>query len=97
MLDGLADEEVDRYLDEHPRIVPLFEVDVAKAVTPYIVQPEEAGDALDWDANRRIMSGPRSPGTGNGSIATSKSVPVGGSKPRNQERVETGKDSKVRV
>mgnify|MGYP000305935661 CR=1 FL=1 len=32
MLDGMADEEVDRYLEEHPRIVPLFEVYVAKAV-----------------------------------------------------------------
>ena len=49
MLDGLDDEEVDRYLDEHPRIVPLFEVDVAKAVTPYIVQPEEVGNEPDWD------------------------------------------------
>ena len=47
MLEGLADEEVDRYLDEHPRIVPLFEVDIAEVVTPYIVQPEEVGDELD--------------------------------------------------
>ena len=37
MLDGLADDEVDRYLDEHLKIVPLFEVDVAEAVTPYVV------------------------------------------------------------
>ena len=52
MLDGLAEEKVDRYLDEHPRIVPLFEVDVAEGVTPYIVQPEEIGDKPDWDAIR---------------------------------------------
>ena len=36
MLDGLADDEVDRYMDEHPKIVPLFEVDVAEIVTPYV-------------------------------------------------------------
>ena len=33
MMDGLADEEVDRYLEEHPKIVPLYEVDVAEVVT----------------------------------------------------------------
>ena len=37
MLDGLADEEVDRYLNEHPTIVPLLKVDVAEAATPYIM------------------------------------------------------------
>ena len=50
MLEGLADEEVDRYLDENPRIVPLFEVDVAEAVSPYIGQPEDVGEELDRDA-----------------------------------------------
>ena len=28
MLDGLADEEVDRYLEENPKLVQLFEIDV---------------------------------------------------------------------
>ena len=28
MLEGLEDEELERYLDENPRIVPLFEIDV---------------------------------------------------------------------
>ena len=37
MLEGLADEEVDQYLQENPKIVPLFEIDVAEAVSPYIV------------------------------------------------------------
>ena len=36
MLDGLADEEVDRYLEEHPKIVPLFEVGIIEAVIPYV-------------------------------------------------------------
>ena len=48
MLDRLTDEEVDRYLDEHPKIVPLFEVDV------YIVQPEEVGKEPDRDAIREL-------------------------------------------
>ena len=40
MLEGLPDEEVDRYLEEHPQIVPLFEVDITAAVEPYITMPE---------------------------------------------------------
>ena len=36
MLDELADEEVDWYLEEHPKIVLLFEVDVTEAVAPYV-------------------------------------------------------------
>ena len=37
MLDGLVDDEVDRYLDEHFKIIPLLEVDVAEGVTPYAI------------------------------------------------------------
>ena len=37
MLNGLLDEEVDRYLEEHPKLVSLFEVDVAEAVTSYVM------------------------------------------------------------
>ena len=47
MLEGLTDKEVHHYLDKYPRIFPLFEVDIAEVVTPYIVQPEEVGDELD--------------------------------------------------
>ena len=32
MLDGLAEEEVDHFLGEHPTIVPLFEIDVISAI-----------------------------------------------------------------
>ena len=39
MLEGLPDDEVERYLEEHPRIVPLFEVDITAAVEPYITTP----------------------------------------------------------
>ena len=40
ILEGLPDEEVDRYMEEHPKIVPLFEVDITAAVGPYITTPE---------------------------------------------------------
>ena len=40
MLEGLPDEEIDRYLEEHPKIVPLFEVDITAAVGPYITSLE---------------------------------------------------------
>ena len=35
MLDGLEDEELERYLDENPRIVPLFEIDVGETTDSY--------------------------------------------------------------
>ena len=54
MLEGLANEEVDRYLDQNPRIVPLFEVDVAEVVSPYIVHPDDVGEEPDRDAIRKL-------------------------------------------
>ena len=39
MLDGLTDEEMDHFLEEHPTIVPLFETDVLTAIEPYISEP----------------------------------------------------------
>ena len=50
MFEGLVDKEVDRYLTEHPKIVPLFEVDVAEAITPYMGQPNDVNDELDREA-----------------------------------------------
>ena len=37
ILDELANKEVDRYLTENPKIIPLFEVDVVHSVTPYVI------------------------------------------------------------
>ena len=48
MLEGLPNEEVDHYLEEHPKIVPLFEVDITAAVRPYIMSPES--DEPDQEA-----------------------------------------------
>ena len=35
MLEGLEDKELERYLDENPRIVPLFEIDVGETAESY--------------------------------------------------------------
>ena len=32
MLDRLAEEEMDHFLEEHPTIIPLFEIDVISAI-----------------------------------------------------------------
>ena len=55
MLDGLADEEVDQYLQENPKIVPLFKIDVAEAVSPYILQPEENDEDPDKEVIRELQ------------------------------------------
>ena len=54
MLDGLANDEVDQYLEEYPKIVPLFEVDVAEAVTPYVTHQEGEFDELDPEAIQEL-------------------------------------------
>ena len=54
MLEGLADDEVDPYLEENPRIVPLFEVDIVEGVSPYIVQTEDDSEEPDNDAIREL-------------------------------------------
>ena len=54
MLEGLADEEVDQYLQENPKIVPLFEIDVAEAVSPYILQPKENDEEPDKEVIREL-------------------------------------------
>ena len=50
MLDGLSNEEVDQYLEEHPKIVSLFEVDVVETITPYVTHQEDEFDKLDQRA-----------------------------------------------
>ena len=38
MLDGLADEEVDHFLEEHPTILHLFKIDVITAIESSITE-----------------------------------------------------------
>ena len=47
MIDGLADDKIDRYLDDYPKIIPLFEVNIIQAVIPYVLRTySEAADTL---------------------------------------------------
>ena len=43
MLEGLEDEELERYLDENPRIVPRFEIDVGETTESYTSPIEITG------------------------------------------------------
>ena len=54
MLDGLTDNEIDLYLDEHPKIVSLFKVDVADVVMSYITHWEDEFDELNREAIRKL-------------------------------------------
>ena len=54
MLEGLVDEEVNQYLQENPKLVHLFEIDVAEAVAPYIMQPKDADEEPDKEAIREL-------------------------------------------
>ena len=48
MLEGLTDDEVDQYLNEHP-----FEVNVAEAVTPHVYRGKESEEP-DQEAIREL-------------------------------------------
>ena len=52
MLEGLEDEELELYLDENPRIVPLFEIDVGETAESYASPTGTTGhdDELGEDA-----------------------------------------------
>ena len=43
MLDGLADEEVDHYLEENPKLIPLIEIDGIEVVNPYVSEKDTNG------------------------------------------------------
>ena len=43
MLEGLEDEELERYLDKNPRIIPLFEIDVGEIAESYASPIEITG------------------------------------------------------
>ena len=53
MLDGLADDKIDHYLDEQPNIVPLFEIDVAEAIPPYVAHREDEFEKREDDRKER--------------------------------------------
>ena len=84
MLEGLPDEEVDRYLEEHPKIVPLFEVDITKAIGPYTCNESRKGIRRTRSrSDSGVALGARIVGKRNDYIATGKSFPAGEDGPRN--------------
>ena len=55
MLDGLADEEVDHFLEDHPRIVPLFDMDIKLTVSPYVSKPTEEDRDIGREPHSRSI------------------------------------------
>ena len=54
MVEGLADEEEDQYLQDNPKIASLFEIDVAEAISPYLLQPDETEAEPDKEAIQEL-------------------------------------------
>ena len=56
MLEGVDDTELEAYLEEHPRIIPLFEIDVIETATNYATTDwEEAYEPDPREAFEREM------------------------------------------
>ena len=53
MLEGLEDDRIGKYLDENPRIIPLFEIDVVETVETYTT-PKTATEQ-DEEPNEEVM------------------------------------------
>ena len=51
MVEGLDDEELERYLEENPRIVPLFEIDVRSTTDSYVVPNASTGQEDELGEN----------------------------------------------
>ena len=55
MFDGLADEEIDRYLEENPKLVPGFEIDVIKAISPYMSRRNRETEEVLHEEDPKIV------------------------------------------
>ena len=49
MLEGMDDTELETYLEEHPRIIPLFEIDVIEVAADYATHNSVKEDAYEPD------------------------------------------------
>ena len=49
MLEGMDDAELDAYLEEHPRIIPLFEIDVIETAADYATHTMGMKEAYEPD------------------------------------------------
>ena len=45
MLEGMDDKELEAYLEEHPHIIPLFEIDVIEVAVDYATHNPTNEDA----------------------------------------------------
>ena len=65
MLGGLADEEVHHYLDDHPKLIPLIDIDVVDAVNPYVsrlvVEDQDTFCELDSKSVEELPHGCETP------------------------------------
>ena len=48
MLEGLDEAKEDKYFEENPKIIPLFEVDIMQTLTPYIDE-DDKGEEVPLD------------------------------------------------
>ena len=48
MLEGLDQAKEDKYFEENPKIIPLFEVDIMQTLTPYIDE-DDKGEEVPLD------------------------------------------------
>ena len=51
MLEGLEETELEAYLNENLWIIPLFEINVAEAVSAYLLQP----DAIEAEPDKEAI------------------------------------------
>ena len=55
LLDGLADDEVNSFLKDHPKIFPLFYIDIMEVVSLYVSEPTEGDQDVDREPNPKSM------------------------------------------
>ena len=51
MLNGLVDDEMDSFLDEHHTIIPLLKIDILTAVEPYLADTSMANQEAPHEPN----------------------------------------------
>ena len=52
MMEGLDDGEVNQHLEENPKSIPLFEIDVVEIITPYLGKDDKEADV---PVDRKIL------------------------------------------
>ena len=55
MLDGLAHDEVDNFLEDHQKIVPLFDINIVEAVNPCVSEPTEGDQDVGREPNPKSV------------------------------------------